>query len=52
MDDKKVGEALNDKRMGEQTLRTFVDPKKVLEAKKPNVKIKTLIRPIKFYCSI
>ena len=38
MDNKKLGETLNDKRIGEQDLRTFVDPKKVLEAKKPKPK--------------
>ena len=38
MDNKKLGETLNDKRIGEQNLRTFVDPKKVLEAKKPKPK--------------
>ena len=38
MDNKKLGETLNDKRIGEQDLRTFVDPNKVLEAKKPKPK--------------
>ena len=38
MDNKKLGETLNDKRIGEQDLRTFVDPNKVLEAKKQKPK--------------